>query len=91
MQATATALITLGGLLLSLSCAVLLEELLLGGLFRLFFAPRRDRVVPAFRPAYGNAKKTPLPLLPKEAVAEATRLVKTETRPDKRLSQVRTR
>ena len=40
MQATATALVTLGGLLLSLSCAVLLEELLLGGLFRLFFAPR---------------------------------------------------
>jgi hypothetical protein len=40
VEGTATALITLGGLLLSLSCAVLLEELLLGGLFRLFFAPR---------------------------------------------------
>jgi hypothetical protein len=40
MQATTTTLITLGGLLLSLACAVLLEELLLGGLFRLFFAPR---------------------------------------------------
>lgn len=40
MQGMATALITLGGLLLSLSCAVLLEELFLGGLFRLFFAPR---------------------------------------------------
>ena len=40
MQATATALVTLGGLVLSLSCAVLLEELFLGGLFRLFFARR---------------------------------------------------
>ena len=40
MQGTATALVTLGGLVLSLSCAVLLEELFLGGLFRLFFAPR---------------------------------------------------
>lgn len=40
MQGTATALVTLGGLVLSLSCAVLIEELVLGGLFRLFFAPR---------------------------------------------------
>ncbi len=40
MQGTATALVTVGGLVLSLSCAVLLEELFLGGLFRLFFAPR---------------------------------------------------
>jgi len=40
VQGTATALLTLGGLLLSLACAVLLEELLVGGLFRLFFAPR---------------------------------------------------
>ena len=40
MYGTATALATIGGLLLSLSCAVLLEELFLGGLFRLFFAPR---------------------------------------------------
>ena len=43
MQATATTLVTLGGLLLSLACAVLVEELLLGGLFRLFFAPRPER------------------------------------------------
>jgi hypothetical protein len=40
VQGIATALVTLGGLVLSLSCAVLLEELFLGGLFRLFFAPR---------------------------------------------------
>ncbi|MGA2369309.1 MAG: hypothetical protein ACLPPV_04355 [Candidatus Korobacteraceae bacterium] len=40
MQGIATALVTLGGLVLSISCAVLLEELFLGGLFRLFFAPR---------------------------------------------------
>lgn len=42
MQGTATALVTVGGLILSLSCAVLLEELFLGGLFRLFFAPRPE-------------------------------------------------
>ncbi|HUI84485.1 MAG TPA: hypothetical protein VL240_09685 [Candidatus Binatia bacterium] len=40
MQGTVTALVTLGGLVLSLACAVLVEELFLGGLFRLFFAPR---------------------------------------------------
>ena len=40
MQGVATALMTTGGLLLSLACAVLLEELFIGGLFRLFFAPR---------------------------------------------------
>jgi len=33
---------TIGGLLLSLACAVLVEELFLGGLFRLFFAPKPD-------------------------------------------------
>jgi hypothetical protein len=43
MQATASALATVGGLLFSLACAVLLEEVFLGGLFRLFFAPRPDR------------------------------------------------
>jgi hypothetical protein len=40
VQAIATTLVTLGGLLLSLACAVLLEELFLGGIFRLFFASR---------------------------------------------------
>jgi len=28
------------GLLLSIACATLIEELFIGGLFRLFFAPR---------------------------------------------------
>jgi len=42
MQGTATTLVTLGGLFLSLACAVFVEELLLGGLFRLFFAPRPE-------------------------------------------------
>ena len=40
MQATAAALVTVGGVVLSFACAVLIEELFLGGLFRLFFAPR---------------------------------------------------
>jgi hypothetical protein len=40
VQGVATALVTVGGLVLSLACAVLIEELFLGGLFRLFFASR---------------------------------------------------
>ena len=40
MQGVATVLMSAGGLILSLACALLLEELLIGGLFRLFFAPR---------------------------------------------------
>lgn len=42
MQGAATAMTTIGGLALSLACAVLVEELFLGELFRLFFAPRPD-------------------------------------------------
>jgi hypothetical protein len=40
VQGAATALMSAGGLVLSFACAVLLEELFIGGLFRLFFAPR---------------------------------------------------
>jgi hypothetical protein len=40
VQGATTALTVVGGVVFSFSCAVLIEELLLGGLFRLFFAPR---------------------------------------------------
>jgi len=40
VQGATTALMSAGGLLLSFACAVLLEELVIGGLFRLFFGPR---------------------------------------------------
>ena len=50
MQATATALVTVGGVVLSFACAVLIEELFLGGLFRLFFAPRPGQGNPSDRP-----------------------------------------
>lgn len=40
MEAIASGLTVIGGLLLSLSCGVLLEELVFGGLCRLFLAPR---------------------------------------------------
>jgi len=40
-MAFAMTLMTLSaGLLLSIACAVLVEEVILGGLFRLFFAPQ---------------------------------------------------
>jgi len=53
VQGMATALVTLGGLVLSLACAVLLEELFLGELFRLFFAPRPGAGVPTNRRSCG--------------------------------------
>jgi hypothetical protein len=40
-------------MLLSLACAVLVEELFLGGLFRLFFAPRTGQSGHANRKACG--------------------------------------
>jgi hypothetical protein len=58
VEGTATALVTIGGLVLSLSCAVLLEELFLGGLFRLFFAPRSEsgQVTNVVRSRFGKEK-----------------------------------
>lgn len=40
MEAIASGLTVIGGLLLALSCGVLLEELVFGGLCRLFLASR---------------------------------------------------
>jgi hypothetical protein len=40
MECTTTLITLSAGLLLSMACAVLLEELIFGGLFRIFFAPR---------------------------------------------------
>jgi len=39
MESAMTLMTLSAGLLLSIACAVLLEELIFGGLFRLFFAP----------------------------------------------------
>jgi hypothetical protein len=43
MQSAMTVITVAAGLLFSLSCAVLVEELFVGGFFRLFFAPRPER------------------------------------------------
>jgi hypothetical protein len=43
MGSVMTAISIAAGLLFSLSCAILLEELIFGGLFWLFFARRRKR------------------------------------------------
>ena len=40
MECAWTLMTISAGLLLSLACAMLIEELLIGGLFRIFFAPR---------------------------------------------------
>ena len=39
MDSTFTLFSVAAGLLLSIACAALLEELIFGGIFRLFFAP----------------------------------------------------
>jgi hypothetical protein len=40
MLGAVTALTIVAGLMFSVACAILLEEMIFGGLFRLFFAPR---------------------------------------------------
>ena len=41
MQSAMTILTVVGGLAFSLSCALLVEELIFGGLFKLFFRTRQ--------------------------------------------------
>jgi hypothetical protein len=43
MQSAETFGVVVAGLFFSLVCALLLEELVFGGLFRFFFAPRAER------------------------------------------------
>jgi len=43
MESATTVGVVLAGLFFSLACALLLEELIFGGLFRFFFAPRAGR------------------------------------------------
>jgi len=43
MESAMTAVTVVAAVFFSLSCALLIEELVLGGLFRLFFAPRPER------------------------------------------------
>jgi hypothetical protein len=43
MESATTAAAAVAGLFFSLMCALLMEELIFGGLFRFFFAPRVGR------------------------------------------------
>jgi hypothetical protein len=43
MESATTVTMALAGLFFSLMCGLLMEELICGGLFRLFFAPRTQR------------------------------------------------
>ncbi len=43
MQSAETVGVVLAGLFFSMMCALLLEELVFGGLFRFFFAARAER------------------------------------------------
>ncbi|HVZ17942.1 MAG TPA: hypothetical protein VG897_12540 [Terriglobales bacterium] len=43
MQTATTFAVVIAGLFFSLACALLLEELIFGGLFRFFFGPRTGR------------------------------------------------
>ncbi|HWR17451.1 MAG TPA: hypothetical protein VN577_21650 [Terriglobales bacterium] len=43
MESVTTAGVVVAGLFFSLMCALLMEELIFGGMFRFFFAPRTGR------------------------------------------------
>lgn len=43
MEGAITVLTVIGGLLFSISCALLVEELIFGGLFKIFFKPKQGR------------------------------------------------
>jgi hypothetical protein len=43
MESVTTVTLVLAGMFFSLMCALLTEELIFGGLFRFFFAPRAGR------------------------------------------------
>lgn len=44
MENATTAAVVIAGLFFSLMCALLMEELIFGGMFRFFFAPRVERL-----------------------------------------------
>jgi len=44
MESATTVGVVIAGLFFSLMCALLLEELIFGGLFRFFFAPRAEQL-----------------------------------------------
>jgi hypothetical protein len=43
MESATTAAVVMAGLFFSMTCALLIEELIFGGMFRFFFAPRAGR------------------------------------------------
>ncbi len=66
MQGAITLLTVVGGLVFSLSLAVLVEELIFGGLFKAFFQPKQHEAKPWF---VGSADKpVPVPVETKERV-----------------------
>jgi hypothetical protein len=48
--------VVLAGLFFSLACALLLEELIFGGLFRFFFVPRAGRPQQKLQPHSSQTK-----------------------------------
>ena len=56
MQSAATVGLVLAALFFSLACALLLEELIFGGLFRFFFAPRTGRPPQKLQPHSSQTK-----------------------------------
>lgn len=70
MDSAMTLLTIVGGLVFSVSCALLVEELIFGGLFRFFFQPKQTRET---RPWFvGSADKpVPIPVEVKQPVRKA--------------------
>ena len=44
MESATTVAVTVAGLFFSLMCGLLMEELIFGGMFRFFFAPRVEHL-----------------------------------------------
>ncbi len=72
MDSAMTVLTIVGGLVFSVSCALLVEELIFGGLFRFFFQPRQTHET---RPWFVGSADKPVPV-PAEAEKPVRKLKK---------------
>ncbi len=62
MQSAMTILTVVGGLVFSVSCALLVEELIFGGLFRLFFQKKTEQNRPWFVGGADRPVVVPVPV-----------------------------
>lgn len=66
MEGAVTVLTVVGGLVFSVSCALLVEELVFGGLFKVFFQKKQDRAKPWFVGSADRPVAVPVPVEAKQ-------------------------